>query len=127
MVDFEVVITGAVGIATTIIGTYASHIVTKRKYNSEVDSNIISNMQESLEFYQKLSDDNRERLEEVLRRNNALEQEVAELRTQLLNLMSSMCTDIGCQVRKRQDIMPTTKQVKNGTKKGDNNTLQCNS
>lgn len=108
MVDFEVVITGAVGIATTIIGTYASHIVTKRKYNSEVDSNIISNMQESLEFYQKLSDDNRERLEEVLRRNNALEQEVAELRTQLLNLMSSMCTDIGCQVRKRQDIMPTT-------------------
>lgn len=127
MVDFEVVITGAVGVATTIIGTYASHIVTKKKYNSEVDSNIISNMQESLKFYQQLSDDNKDRLEEVLRRNNALEKEVAELRTQVLNLMSSMCTDIECQVRNGQNAKPVTRQIKNGTKKRDNNTLQCNS
>ena len=58
-------------------------------------------MKESLDFYEKLSNDNRERLEEVLKRNAELEQEVGELRKQVFNLMSSICTDLTCQLRKR--------------------------
>ena len=65
-------------------------------------------MNESLEFYKKLSDDNRSRLEEVLKRNDELErrderleEEVRQLRTQMFNLMSSLCTDLSCQLRKR--------------------------
>ena len=53
-------------------------------------------MQESLDFYRKLSDDNRERLEIILRRNEELEAEVKELRNQLFSLMSSICTDLSC-------------------------------
>ena len=58
-------------------------------------------MKESLDFYEKLSTDNRERLEEVLKRNSELEQEVGELRKQMFNLMGSICVDLTCQLRKR--------------------------
>ena len=39
-------------------------------------------MQESLDFYMKLSDDNKERLEEVLKRNDELESELDTLKKQ---------------------------------------------
>jgi hypothetical protein len=101
MIDFGILITGGVGLITTIVSSWASWFFARKKYNSEVDSNLINNMKESLDFYEKLSADNRERLEEVLKRNTELEQEVGELRKQLFNLMSSICTDLTCQLRKR--------------------------
>lgn len=97
----DVIITGVIGIITTIVGSWASWFFARKKYDSEVDSNLINNMKESLEFYEKLSSDNRERLEEVLKRNSELEQEIDELRKQIFNLMSSICTDFTCQLRKR--------------------------
>lgn len=101
IMDISILITGGVGLLTTIISSWATWFFARRKYNSEVDSNLINNMKESLDFYEKLSTDNRERLEEVLKRNTELEQEVGELRKQLFNLMSSICTDLTCQLRKR--------------------------
>lgn len=97
----DVIITGIIGIITTIVGSWASWFFARKKYDSEVDSNLINNMKESLEFYEKLSSDNRERLEEVLKRNSELDQEIGELRKQMFNLMSSICTDLTCQLRKR--------------------------
>ena len=99
--DISILITGGVGLLTSIISSWTTWFFARRKYNSEVDSNLINNMKESLDFYEKLSTDNRERLEEVLKRNTELEQEVGELRKQLFNLMSSICTDLTCQLRKR--------------------------
>lgn len=101
IMDISILITGGVGLLTTIISSWTTWFFARRKYNSEVDSNLINNMKESLDFYEKLSTDNRERLEEVLKRNAELEQEVGELRKQLFNLMSSICTDLTCQLRKR--------------------------
>lgn len=99
--DISILITGGVGLLTSIISSWTTWFFARRKYNSEVDSNLINNMKESLDFYEKLSTDNRERLEEVLKRNTELEQEVGELRKQMFNLMSSICTDLTCQLRKR--------------------------
>ena len=99
--DISILITGGVGLLTTIISSWTTWFFARRKYNSEVDSNLINNMKESLDFYEKLSTDNRERLEEVLKRNTELEQEVGELRKQMFSLMSSICTDLTCQLRKR--------------------------
>lgn len=96
----EALITGGIGLVTTIASAWVSWIFARKKYNSEVDNNLIQNMKESLDFYKKLSDDNRTRLEEVLKRNEDLEDEVKELRTQLFNLMNSICTDLTCQLRK---------------------------
>lgn len=100
MIDLGILITGGVGIITTVISGWTSWFFARRKYNSEVDNNLIENMQQSLEFYKKLSDDNKDRLDEVLKRNAELEQEVKDLRKQMFSLMNSLCTDLTCQLRK---------------------------
>ena len=101
MIDLGILITGGVGIITTVISGWTSWFFARRKYNSEVDNNLIKNMQQSLEFYKKLSDDNKNRLDEVLKRNAELEQEIEDLRKQMFSLMNSICTDLTCQLRKR--------------------------
>ena len=101
MIDLGILITGGVGIITTVISGWTSWFFARRKYNSEVDNNLIENMQQSLEFYKKLSDDNKDRLDEVLKRNAVLEQEIKDLRKQMFSLMNSICTDLTCQLRKR--------------------------
>lgn len=101
MIDLGILITGGVGIITTVISGWTSWFFARRKYNSEVDNNLIENMQQSLEFYKKLSDDNENRLDEVLKRNAGLEQEMRDLRKQMFSLMNSICTDLTCQLRKR--------------------------
>ena len=100
MIDLGILITGGVGIITTVISGWTSWFFARRKYNSEVDNNLIENMQQSLEFYKKLSDDNKDRLDEVLKRNAELEQEIRDLRKQMFSLMISICTDLTCQLRK---------------------------
>lgn len=101
MIDLGILVTGGVGIITTVISGWTSWFFARRKYNSEVDNNLIENMQQSLEFYKKLSDDNKNRLDEVLKRNAELEQEIKDLRKQMFSLMNSICTDLTCQLRKR--------------------------
>ena len=101
MIDLGILITGGVGIITTVISGWTSWFFARRKYNSEVDNNLIENMQQSLEFYKKLSDDNENRLDEVLKRNAELEQEIRDLRKQMFSFMNSICTDLTCQLRKR--------------------------
>lgn len=101
MIDLGILITGGAGIITTVISGWTSWFFARRKYNSEVDNNLIENMQQSLEFYKKLSDDNKNRLDEVLKRNAELEQEIKDLRKQMFSLMNSICTDLTCQLRKR--------------------------
>lgn len=100
MVDMGILITGAIGLLTTLISGWTSWFFARKKYNSEVDGNLIANMKESLEFYKQLSDDNKKRLDEALKRSDYLEEEVKELRKQVLNLMTVMCTDLSCQLRK---------------------------
>lgn len=99
--DIQVIVTGVVGLITTITSGWISWLFAKRKYNAEVDGNLIENMQKSLDFYMKLSDDNKSRLDEALKRNDALEDEVRELRKQVSELMISVCVDLSCELRKR--------------------------
>ena len=107
MIDIGIIITGSIGIVTTIASGWASYFFTRKKYNSEVDLNLIEKMQGSLDFYMKLSEDNKrildetlDKLEESEKRNNALESEIRELRNQVFTLMTQICTDLSCNVRK---------------------------
>lgn len=100
MIESGILITALVGIVTSFASGFTAWFFARKKYNSEVDNNLINNMEESLDFYKKLSDDNRERLNEVLKRNENLEEEVKELRQQVMTLMTSICTDLSCQIRK---------------------------
>lgn len=102
----DVILTTIVGTLASIVSSVVTWFITRRKYNSEVDKNVILNMKESLDFYKKLSDDNKARLEEVLHRNRQLEEEVKELRKQVLNLTTVVCTDLSAQLR-RNDLKLT--------------------
>ena len=101
MVDLGILITGGIGLITTIVSGWTSWFFARKKYDSEVDSNLINNMKESLDFYEKLSTDNRERLEEVLKRNTTLEKEIGELRKQVFEVMTKICLNLECSVRVR--------------------------
>ena len=102
----DVLITGLFGLAATIISGWSSYFFTRKKYNSEVDLNLIDKMQKSLDFYMQLSEDNKKVLQETLekverleRRNDVLEEENRELRNQMFSFMSQVCTDLSCSAR----------------------------
>ena len=107
MIDTGILVTGLIGLISTILGSWSSYFFTRKKYNSEVDLNLIDKMQKSLEFYVQLSEDNKHVLEETLdkvnkleRRNDILEKENRELRNQMLTFMSQVCTELSCSARK---------------------------
>ena len=116
MIDTSILITGGVGILSTIASSWITWFITRKKYYSEVDHNLIENMENSLEFYKKLSDDNRARLEEMAERNKLLEVEVQELRKQVLNLTMNICMDLTCQHRIK-DNLKTIKHEKDNKSK----------
>lgn len=100
-IDVQVIVTGVVGLITTVTSGWVSWLFAKKKYNAEVDSNVIENMKQSLEFYTKLSDDNKVRLEEALKRNEFLEEEIRQVRQQMFELMNNICYDMTCELRAR--------------------------
>lgn len=99
--DLGIIITAAIGVVTSFTSAWISWFFTRKKYSAEVDETVIHNMKESLEFYQKLSDDNKNRLDSMIRRNEELEEEMKDLRRQVSTLMNYMCIDLTCQLRKR--------------------------
>lgn len=118
MFDTSEIVIGIIGIVSTVASGFTSWFFTKRKYNAEVDNNLIDNMQQSLEFYINLVEDNKRRLEEVLERNNELErrdaileEEVRKLKQQLCSIIDNVCFDKTCHNRKE-----SVTNSKNGTK-----------
>ena len=99
MIDLGILITGCIGLITTIVSGWASWFITRKKYNAEVDQTLVQNMKSSLDFYKQLSDDNRERLQEVLKRNDELEEEIKKLRDQMFSIMSQICLSVQCPAR----------------------------
>lgn len=114
------IIIAIIGIITTFTSGLTSWIFARKKYNSEVDHNRIENMNDSLEFYTKLSDDNKDRLDDLIQRNQELETllkdvvkenqslktEIEEVRRQMLALTLNICMDLTCanRVREKQNI-----------------------
>ena len=98
----DIVINGLVGIISSII----AWLLAKRKYNADVDKSVIDNMQKALDFYTKLSDDNKNRLDEnqkqlneVLNENICLKGELEQLKAQIKFLMQYNCMRFGCSKR----------------------------
>lgn len=119
MMDFlsmniEVIATGVVGLFTTVISGWTSWVFARKKYNSEVDSQVIANMKESLDFYKQLSDDNKERLDQVLTQNKAILAQNAELIEQNKMLQDEV-EELKAQIKKLTDKL--NKNATNGKKK----------
>lgn len=107
--NVEVIATGIIGLCTTIISGWTSWLFARKKYNSEVDSQVIANMKESLDFYKQLSDDNKERLDQVLTQNKEILAQNAELIEQNKKLQKEV------EELKAQIAALSEKKIKNGT------------
>ena len=119
MMDFlsmniEVIATGVVGLFTTVISGWTSWVFARKKYNSEVDSQVIANMKESLDFYKQLSDDNKERLDQVLTQNKAILAQNAELIEQNKMLQDEV-EELKAQIKRLTDKL--NKNANNSKKK----------
>lgn len=105
MVIGELII-GGIGILTTAASGFFSYLFTKRKYYTEVDHNVIENLEKSLKFYEELSEHNKEKLKELVEENKSLRQELNEVRKQLQELTTNLYLDQAYQnrveTRKRQ-------------------------
>lgn len=104
-----------VGVFSTVVSSIITFVLTKRKYNAEVDSELIKNMQDSLKFYNELSSSNTQKLQSLFEENQELRRQVNQLQNQVLNLMSSICYDATCKYRKLQEEI-NKKQSKDETK-----------
>lgn len=75
------------GILAGTISSVVTWLLTRKKYDSEVDNSNINNMRESLEFYTRLADDYKERLASEIESHN---KEVAELKAENAELRKEL-------------------------------------
>lgn len=100
MIDVGILITGGIGLMTTIVSGWTSWFFARKKYNTEVDSNEIENLKKSLEFYEDIVKDNNKKLQFYidLAENNRIE--VYRLKGVIHRLLNNSCLDNGCIKRK---------------------------
>lgn len=98
-VDLNILITALAGILTTVASAWISWFVTRRKYNSEIDSNEIANLKHSLEFYEKIVQDNNEKLQVYIKISNKNIVEVYRLKGVVYRLLNNTCLSNGCSER----------------------------
>lgn len=86
----EVVI-ALVGLFCTTVSSFVTFVLTKRKYNVEVDSQQIQNMEAAFNTYKKMTDETisaqDKRIELLQRENEGLRNQFNQLQSQVLNLL----------------------------------------
>lgn len=109
MIDVGILITGGIGLVTTIVSGWTSWFFARKKYNAEVDSNEIENLKKSLEFYESIVKDNNKKLQFYidLAENNRIE--VYRLKGVIHRLLNNSCLDNECIKR----MFYTEEQIRN--------------
>lgn len=117
MIDTGIIITGAVGIATTVASSLITWLLSRKKYNAEVNHDEIINMKESLEFYKDLSESNQRTLTEILDRSEELANNNIKLLLEVQNLKAQVGTLLQIINTELKDIDFTKYgiEVENGT------------
>ena len=95
-----ILITGAVGLVTTVVSGWTSWFFARKKYNTEVDSNEIENLKESLEFYESIVKDNSNKLQFYIDLAEDNRIEVYRLKGVIHRLLNNSCLDNDCIKRK---------------------------
>ena len=126
MIDIGIIITGGIGIVTTIVSGWASWFFARKKYYTEVDSNEIENLKKSLEFYENIVRDNNQKLQFYINLAEENRVEVYRLKGIIHRLLNNSCLDNTCIKRQFytenqiKDILgeaiPHIKNNKNETK-----------
>ena len=129
------IISAIVGLFCTIITSVVTFLLTRRKFNSEVDAQQIKNMSDSFDTYKKMMETNlatqKETMEVVImsqnqkidllqKENDSLKTQVSQLQQQMINILGSICLDATCKLRKmdfQSDVKFSDAGVEVGTRK----------
>ena len=129
------IVSALTGLFCTIVSGLVTFFFTRRKYNTEVDSQQIKNMGDSFDTYKRMMQSNleaqKESLEMVImtqnqkidmlqKENDSLKAQVSQLQQQMINILGSICLDATCQLRKmnfQSDVKFSDKGVEISTKK----------
>ena len=81
------------GLFCTLVSSIVTFILTKRKYNTEVDSQQIKNMSDSFEIYKKIMEETVEtqnrKIDMLQKENDNLRQQIYQLQMQIVNFMGN--------------------------------------
>ena len=98
----DLIITPTVALVCSTVTGFFTWLLSKKKYNAEVNHDEIANMRESLEFYKNLSESNQRTLTEILNKSEELANtniklliEVQNLKAQLSILLQVINTEVG--------------------------------
>ena len=97
--DLGVLITAGIGTMTTFCSAFFTFLFSKKKYNAEVDSTQISNMQASLDIHQDMVKDLGKKLDlysKIVDKNKA---EVMRLKSVVIKMIGKICTVESCKSR----------------------------
>lgn len=97
--DINVIITGIIGIIASIVSGFTSYFFTRRKYNVEVNSNEIENLKNSLDFYEKIVQDNNRKLQFYIELVETNRLEIYRLKEIIHILLNNICLDKSCLKR----------------------------
>lgn len=86
----DLIVTSIIGVVCTGLSSLITWLLTRRKYNTEVEHNNIENMGGSLEFYERLTASNNKILAEVLEKSEKLAQTNVELLIEVQNLRAQI-------------------------------------
>lgn len=86
----DLIVTSIIGVVCTGLSSFITWLLTRRKYNTEVEHNSIENMEGSLEFYEKLTASSNKILAEVLEKSEKLAQSNVELLIEVQNLRAQI-------------------------------------
>ena len=107
--------TSGIGLLCTIASSIVTFLLTKRKYDTETDSQQIDNMGKSFDIYKKMMEETLEAqkkswqsevsslktdYELVKNENDSLKRQVSQLQMQMINVLGSLCLDSTCKLRK---------------------------
>lgn len=86
----ELLLTAIISITTSSITGFVTWLLSKKKYDAAVKHDNIENMENSLEFYDKLSKSNNKILEDILARSEKLSESNFQLMIEVQNLRAQL-------------------------------------
>lgn len=122
------IITALVGLLCTLASSIVTFLLTKRKYDIEVDTQQIENMSKSFDVYKKTMNETfamqnsriamqEETIKQLQMDNNDLRKQVHNLQMQMAQMFNAVCYDTTCKLRKASfPIEMITESIHDNTK-----------
>lgn len=113
----DVLITGIIGMVSTISTGWVSWFFARRKYNTEVEANEIENLKKSLDFYEKIIKDNNSKLQLYIEMTDKNNKEVYRLKSIVYKILNKSCLDSAC-IKRQFYTDQEIADILQGTNKG---------